>query len=133
MCYRLGNFEFRKSKSLLGEFYYEIVRYVKNDLYGKEYSFSKKLREDGSVDYYFEALSGTGLISFRMDPSCFKHPESCYTVLFFREDKEDGFWIESVGDRVVSSVDSNQDTLDLHQLISYGFKQLRLERDERED
>ena len=77
---RIGNMEFRRAKSLLNVKYFEIVKWQDNPLYRQENSERYKYDEDRKMykDLKYE--------STWIDPGCFKHPESCFTIAVFEDD-----------------------------------------------
>lgn len=77
---RIGDIEFRRVTSLRDVKYFEIVKWENNPLYQKENTDRYKYDEDRKMyrDLNFE--------NTWIDPGCFKHPESCFTVATFEDD-----------------------------------------------
>lgn len=90
---RLGNLGLAKTHSYSKDpvEYYEIIRYYPNPYYGKENEYVKT--EFGNYQI-------PGHQCF-IDASCFKHPESCYTIGIFRQNNDEEPDFESVGSRIV--------------------------------
>ena len=77
---RIGDIEFRRVTSLRDVKYFEIVKWENNPLYQNENTDRYKYDEDRKMyrDLNFE--------NTWIDPGCFKHPESCFTVATFEDD-----------------------------------------------
>ena len=72
---RIGNVEFRVSKTLGSHprDYIDIVFWYPNSDYGQEYQYEK-------IDGEWYIPKGMGCNFYRIHESCFKNPESCYSV-----------------------------------------------------
>lgn len=77
---RIGNMEFRRAKSLLDVNYFEIVKWQDNPLYRQENS-ERFEYDEGRKMYRDLRYENTWV-----DPGCFEHPESCFTVAMFEDD-----------------------------------------------
>lgn len=103
----------RKTKSLLGEEYYEIVQWYPNPLYGKESEYIKQ--SDGRYKH--------PELAFYCYKESFKHEFSCYTICYFLyDDNEDDVELKMVGDRLL---DEGVDWNKLRELIKEGFDKSR--------
>lgn len=119
---RIGNLMFRKA-TYLGEepefSSWHIDFFYPNPYYGKEKEYIK----DGE---FYKSKDTLYPISYHK--SCFKHKESCYSVVSFNRDKEGFYELSFVGDRPLSL--NGKDLDDLWELIKYGNQELnRLNED----
>lgn len=122
--YRIGDIEFRSTRSWNGSFYYEVVMYYPNGYYGHEddYVFDEMRQMYHYKDNEFCFI----------DPSCFKHEESCYTLARFEKNSDDEYDIRSIGSRPFEI--SPKDITDYVACVKYGFNYLKsLEKDEDYD
>lgn len=78
---RIGNIEVRECTGNCHD--YEVVKYQPNDLYGKEDIYR-------TVNALGETVYKSGLVTY--DESCFKNPETCYTVSHIRWDDHEQAW-----------------------------------------
>lgn len=130
--FRSGDLEFRSSFPLFSrikgkdpERYYEIVKWEVNGYYGRESEY-ERYTEGGRTWY---CTPGLGFC--KIDEGCFKNPESCYTIAFFRYDEHEGCYdLESVGERIVGVAG----LVMFKDVLEYGFEGLRkLRETEREN
>ena len=91
---RLGNLELRKAVYISDKVpehpSYHIDKWVPNVHYKQE----RKYIKDG--DYY---RPKDGSLHYRVHKSCFKSPETCYSIASFDWDKEEFYELHFVGDR----------------------------------
>ena len=108
---RCNNLSLNLTKSMKGEFYFEIVQYYPNPYYGRENEFVKN--GDYYKDYRF--------INTSIHKSCFKNKESCYTVGYFIYDENNGESpdFKSVGSRLSFNDITYQN--DFFELINYFY------------
>lgn len=107
---RQGNLALVKSQTYAKKpvDYYEIVQYYPNSYYGKENEYIKT--DSGKYQI-------PGHQCF-IDESCFKNPESCYTIgIFYDSEEEPDF--KSVGSRIVLEPEEAQD---LNYLLKYFYE-----------
>lgn len=92
---RIGNLGISKAGYLCEEPShpsYHINKFQKNPHYGKEDEY--EWSEDGSYAYKPESPY------WRINKSCFEHPETCYAIAEFEYDEHEDFYeIRFVGDR----------------------------------
>lgn len=112
---RINNLEFRKC-SYIGSTpenaSYTIDYWYPNRYYGKESEYIK----NGA--FYKE--KNQELSYFSIHESCFKNPESCYSLAHFIYDsKEENYYLEFIGDR---PLDLNKEERDIFfELLKYGY------------
>lgn len=107
---RIGNLALAKTRSYSKEpvEYYEIVQYYPNPYYGKENEYIK-------TDFGNYQIPGHQCF---IDASCFKNPESCYTIgIFYTSEEEPDF--KSVGSRIVLEP---EEAHDLNHLLRYFYE-----------
>lgn len=101
---------------------YHIDRWYPNCYYGRESEFIKDT--DG---FYRDPVHSW----HRIHKSCFKHPESCYTIATFEYDEYEGeYEFMWVGERPLDL--NEQEEKDFKELIKYGFEILNHGNDESE-
>lgn len=98
---------------MLGEPYYEVVRWEVNT-YNKD---DFELQPDGLYKYK------GNIPNYYVSASVFENQECCYTICIFKQDK-DGWYIENVLDRIVTSYKSAAEMLEEMQVISWVFNYL---------
>lgn len=110
--YRIGNIELRLTKSLRDKYYYDIVCYYPNGYYNKqdEYEFDEVRRMYYKLDFPYCYI----------DPDCFKHEESCYSVAHLVQREEDEHDIKSVGSRPFNL--SPREMADYLAVVKYSYE-----------
>lgn len=106
---RIGNLALAKTHSYgrNQEEYYEIVKYYPNPYYGKESEYVQTdLGNYAHPDYPHCFI----------DKTCFKNPESCYTIGIFEERDDDEPDFRSIGSRIVVEPSEINDLFMLIQL-----------------
>ena len=118
MKIRLGDIECRFSQNR-----YEIVKWLKNDYYGAEQEMIDKGYE--RVEY---SNGGFGFkkTSHTIDGSCFKNPESCYTIASLKYSKGEGCCdLITVGTRLLDL--NKQDRKDFFKVYKFAEKNITKE------
>ena len=77
---RIGDIEFRRTKSLRDVKYFEIVKWQDNPHFGHEKD--ERYQWDDERKMYRD----TEFQNTWIDPGCFKYPEMCFTVATFEDD-----------------------------------------------
>lgn len=120
---RIGNLALTKVQSYgkNREEYYEIVKFYPNHYFGKEHLYEKT---------EFGNYTLPGEPHCFIDASCFKNPESCYTIGVFegQDDEEPDF--RSVGSRIVVET---EEISNLYALIRTFYINHLWEKTKRED
>lgn len=127
--HRMGNFEFRQTHYLFKEeTYYEIVKWTPNSFYNKEQEYEAKLDNNKTILWYYKSE----FANLRIPPEIFKKEELCYTVATFKQDEDTGnYSIESVEDRIISSIDDDLDLKNLYLVIRNGFSFLNNKKNDQ--
>lgn len=127
---RIGDLEFRPSSYLLPKDEYpkhpgwDIVLWYPNTYYGRDNEFPEDPLDN----------------SFRVDPtyhnhrihkSCFKNPESCFTIAGFDYDEHENFYeFNFCLDRPIEYLNTLEKRETFWDLIEYGNEQLNNSKDE---
>tara|TARA_R110000822_G_scaffold121475_1_gene255296 strand:- start:123 stop:494 length:372 start_codon:yes stop_codon:yes gene_type:complete len=120
MKIRIDNIECRFSHGR-----YDIIKWYPNDYYGKE---EKMIEEEGyeRIEY---GSGGFGLTKDHrtIDSSCFKNPESCYTIAYLEyDDDENCCDLTTVGPRLLKL--KKKDRKAFFQVYKIADEAIRLER-----
>lgn len=129
---RIGDLEFRPSSYLLPKDRwpknpsYDIALWYPNNYYGRDDEFPEDPLDN----------------SFRTDPkysncrihkSCFKHPETCFTIASFDYDEHEGFYeLHFCLDRPIEYLNTVEKRDAFWELLYYGNEQLNNSKDEEE-
>lgn len=106
--------ELRKTKSVFGEEYLEIVQWYKNTLYGKEEDYIKQ------PNGLYKHLN----FEFYVHKNIFEQEYSCYTVCYFIYNRDkDEVELKMVDDRLLND---DVDWIRLRVLIKEGFEKSKL-------
>lgn len=122
---RIGNIQFRKSKSLLDKEYFEIVRYHPN----KEYKRESEYNFDEESNRFWKYIEGTD-IKVYYSASCFIHPESCYTLATFEDDPDttNKYELKYCGDR---PLELNKEEFDIfNEIVRWAYDKFKTVPDE---
>lgn len=93
---RIGSIELRNVSHFSGSGkYWEIVKNYPNPHYGQE----KHFEQIGNTEYYRKISGEEWESRVSYHKSCFKHPESCYTIATIEENDDEEPDIKSVGSR----------------------------------
>ena len=118
MKIRLGNIECRFDQER-----YEIVKWYQNNYFGAEERMIEegyKRVESNDGQFYFEKLHHT------IHGSCFKNPESCYTIATLHYDKSEGCCdMRTVGPRLLEL--KKQDRKDYFKVYKIAEKNIKKE------
>lgn len=95
---------------------YHIDMWYPNPYYGKEsdYVYDEEGGFYKSNDYH----------SFRISESCFKHPESCFSIASFDYDKEGFYELRYIGSRPIDYLKTEEEMMNFQELIRYGNEKL---------
>jgi len=110
--HRIGNIELRKSKSLRGVYYMEVVQYYPNSYYGKEKEY---IWDENNHCYHPK-----GYPNCHISKGCFKHPESCMTLCTFEREGNEEPDVISVGSRPFNLND--KDWLDYKKVVEFFYQ-----------
>lgn len=113
---RIKNLEYRHLKDRSPE----IILWYPNIYYGKEEEFI--MSEDG---HWYTYPNSTYC---KVPKECFKSPENCITIAFFRKGSED-YYLEFVGDR---PLDIEVNWQDFRTLIQVGYNKLNNQKENEE-
>jgi hypothetical protein len=125
---RIGNIQFRTSKTLLGKEYFEIVKYYPNKQYKKEseYNFDEesnrfwKYIEDTNIKVYYST-------------SCFVYPEACYTLATFEDDEGEinKYELKYCGDRPLE-LDEEEFEI-FNEIVRWAYNRFKNNKDNDEE
>jgi len=121
---RKGNFEFRKATYLGPEPEnpsWHVDYWYPNPYYGKENEYPEDPKDKNFRMY-------PGEHGFRIDKSCFKYPESCFSVASFNYDGEGTYEVHFIGDRPFNL--SRKETEVFWEVLTYGHNFLNRENHE---
>lgn len=117
--FRIGNVELRQAETLAwknkeSKYYYDIVFWYPNSYYGKEDEFDYDARKC--------MYRSRGEHGYWVDPACFKHKESCYSLARLIPDSklDDEHDIESVGSRPFNL--DPKDLSDYLSVVKYSYE-----------
>ncbi len=115
-AFRRGNIEFRSTKDLRDNPYYEIVKWCPNPFFGKESEFIKD--EFGRLVHKSK--------SYFISESILKHEEYCYTITIFDED-DDYVTVKEVennedGTEYRKDVLNEEDGKNYEKVLAYAMK-----------
>ena len=124
---RIGNLQIRRATYLCKapeHPSYHIEKWEPNGYYGNE----EKFIDEG--DYY--RYPDDAYMCIRINKSCFKHPEICYSIASFEWDDHEGIYeLRFVGDRPLHL--SKEEREIFWQLIELGEEVLNKHNDEDEE
>ena len=124
---RIGNIQFKRSKSLLDKEYFEIVKYYPN----KEYKQEKEFNFDEESNRFWKYLDGTNMKVY-YSPSCFVYPETCYTLATFEDDTNEinRYELKYCGDRPLELNEEEFNTF--NEIVRWAYDKFKTTPDEEE-
>lgn len=125
---RIGNIQFKKSKSLLDKEYFEIVKWQKN----KEYKQEKEFNFDEESNRFWKYIEGTTYKVY-YSPSCFVHPETCYTLATFEDDPDttNKYELKYCGDRPLDLDEEEFNTF--NEIVRWAYNKFKTTKDDEEE
>ena len=129
---RIKNLEFRPATYLLPKDKwpenpsYDIILWCPNNYYGRDDEFP----EDPLDNSY---RTDPKYFNHKIHKSCFKYPESCFTIANFDYDEHERFYeLHFCLDRPIEYLNTLEKRKIFWELIQYGNKQLNNNKDEEE-
>lgn len=129
---RIGDLEFRPSSYLLPKDRwpknpsYDIALWYPNNYYGRDNEFP-----EDPLDNSFR--TDPKYSNHRIHKSCFKHPETCFTIASFDYDEHEGFYeLHFCLDRPIEYLNTVEKRDAFWELLYYGNEQLNNSKDEEE-
>ena len=129
---RIGDLEFRPSSYLLPKDKwpknpsYDIALWYPNNYYGRDNEFP-----EDPLDNSFR--TDPKYSNYRIHKSCFKHPETCFTIASFDYDEHEGFYeLHFCLDRPIEYLNTVEKRDAFWELLYYGNEQLNNSKDEEE-
>jgi len=129
---RIENLEFRPSSYLLPKSKwprnpsYDIILWYPNPYYGRDEEFP-----EDPLDNSFRL--SPEYPQHRIHKSCFKNPESCFTIASFDYDEHENFYeLHFCLDRPIEYLNTVEKRKTFWELLNYGNEQLNNNKDEEE-
>ena len=121
---RIGNLEFKPASYLLPKEKWpenpawEIVLWIPNTFYGRDNEFPESPTDPTyRIDLKYP--------NHRIHKSCFKFPESCFTLASFEYDEHEDFYeLQFCGDRPIEYLNTLEKQKNFWELLKYGNEQL---------
>lgn len=117
MKIRINNIECRKyATTKVDKIFYEIIKWSKNDHFGKEQEFRDNGYEDSFGGDFLQSPTG----GHQIQKTFFKLPESCYTIAFLHlNKKEPDVELKSVGSRLLDlTKEERKDFFEVYEIIN---------------